>query len=150
MRRLDPSLLLFAGVAVVLCLLVALPIGWLGWYSVTDAGGQVTLANFVKLFTDASMRKPLVVTLQIALGSALAACVVATPLAWLVARTDLPWRRSIRALVTASFVTPPFLGAVAWELSGGAQHGDFEPVGPGVVRAGGVSTTYSTSTRWRG
>jgi iron(III) transport system permease protein len=35
---------------------------------------------------------------------------------WLVARTDLPLSRTIRALVTASFVTPPFLGAIAWEL----------------------------------
>ena len=35
---------------------------------------------------------------------------------WLVARTDLPFAASIRALVTASFVTPPFLGAIAWEL----------------------------------
>src|SRR6185295_16243538 len=31
-------------------------------------------------------------------------------------RTDMPLRRTIRALVTASFVTPPFLGAIAWEL----------------------------------
>src|SRR3979490_2376872 len=35
---------------------------------------------------------------------------------WLVSRTDMPGRQFIRALVTASFVTPPFLGAVAWEL----------------------------------
>ena len=35
---------------------------------------------------------------------------------WLVARTDMPVRQTIRALVTASFVTPPFLGAIAWEL----------------------------------
>ena len=35
---------------------------------------------------------------------------------WLVARTDLPLAGTIRALVTASFVTPPFLGAIAWEI----------------------------------
>jgi iron(III) transport system permease protein len=35
---------------------------------------------------------------------------------WAVARTDVPMRGTIRALVTASFVTPPFLGAIAWEL----------------------------------
>ncbi len=116
MRRLDASLLLFGAIALVLCLLVVLPLGWLAWYSITDPAGQVTGANFVRLFTDVTMRRPLVVTLQIALASALGACVVAMPLAWLVARTDLPGRNAIRALVTASFVTPPFLGAVAWEL----------------------------------
>ena len=47
---------------------------------------------------------------------ALAAGGAALPLAWLVARSDMPLRRSIRTLVTASFVTPPFLGAIAWEL----------------------------------
>src|SRR5665213_2604406 len=41
---------------------------------------------------------------------------VAAPMGWLVARTDLPFSGVIRALVTASFVTPPFLGAIAWEL----------------------------------
>ena len=43
-------------------------------------------------------------------------CLVAAPMSWLVSRTDMPGRQTIRALVTASFVTPPFLGAVAWEL----------------------------------
>src|SRR3989475_2111402 len=37
-------------------------------------------------------------------------------MSWLVARTDMPLRRTVRLLVTASFVTPPFLGAIAWEL----------------------------------
>jgi iron(III) transport system permease protein len=35
---------------------------------------------------------------------------------WCVARTDMPLRRLVRVLVTASFVTPPFLGAIAWQL----------------------------------
>ena len=35
---------------------------------------------------------------------------------WLVARTDMPMTGVIRSLVTASFVTPPFLGAIAWEI----------------------------------
>ena len=43
-------------------------------------------------------------------------CIAAAPMGWLVARTDMPLRRTVRALVTASFVTPPFLGAIAWEL----------------------------------
>lgn len=115
-RRFDPSIILFAVVALVLAVLVVLPIGWLGWYSVTDSAGHLTGANFLRLVTDPAMRKPLATTLRIAVGSALGACIVAVPLAWLCARTDLPLRGVIRALVTASFVTPPFLGAVAWEL----------------------------------
>jgi len=115
-RRLDPATLMFATVALVLVLLVVLPIGWLAWYAVTNKAGALTLGNFVQLWADPTMRKPVVMTLEIALGSALIAGVVAVPLAWLVSRTDMVFRGWIRALVTASFVTPPFLGAVAWEL----------------------------------
>ena len=35
---------------------------------------------------------------------------------WLVTRTDLPLKQLFRALVLASFVTPPFVGAFAWTM----------------------------------
>jgi iron(III) transport system permease protein len=44
-------------------------------------------------------------------------------MAWLVARTDLPFKRLLRVLILASFVTPPFLGAFAWVLLGGPNAG---------------------------
>jgi iron(III) transport system permease protein len=99
-----------------LCGLVLLPLGWLGWYAITDAEGQPTLANFTRLATDRSFVSPILTTLLIAASVAMLACAVSLPLAWLVARTDMPARRTIRALITASFVTPPFLGAIAWEI----------------------------------
>ncbi len=115
-RGADASLLGFAAIAGLLAVLVALPLAWLAWFSLTDAEGNPTLGNFARLLSDPALRKPMAITLGIALGSATLAAIVAIPLAWLVARTDVPLRRAIRALVTASFVTPPFLGAVAWEL----------------------------------
>lgn len=39
--------------------------------------------------------------------------VLGVPLAWLLARTDLPGRRLIRALVTVPLVLPPVVGGVA-------------------------------------
>ena len=51
---------------------------------------------------------------------------------WLVARTDMPLRRTVRALVTASFVTPPFLGAIAWELLAAPNS---RPAQPALARA---------------
>jgi iron(III) transport system permease protein len=103
-------------VAAVLCVLILLPLSWLLVYSLTDAKGHLTLANFYRLFTESSFYDPLVTTFIIATSSAFLCCAVAAPMGWLVARTDLPFSRFIRALVTASFVTPPFLGAIAWEL----------------------------------
>src|ERR1700753_2369862 len=108
-----PVLWLFA---IALILLIVLPMTWLAVYSVPDKDNHVTLQNFVTLFTDPDFLDPLLTTAIIATSSAVICCVVAAPMGWLVSRTDMPGRQLIRALVTASFVTPPFLGAVAWAL----------------------------------
>jgi iron(III) transport system permease protein len=108
-----PVLWLFAAFLIAL---IVLPMTWLAVYSVTDKDNHVTLQNFVTLFTDPDFLDPLLTTAIIATTSAVICCIVAAPMGWLVSRTDMPGRQFIRALVTASFVTPPFLGAVAWEL----------------------------------
>ena len=108
-----PVFVLLAGV---LGLLVILPLFWLTYYSLVDGAGRFTLANFAALVQDRTLRRPFLVAISMAAGVGILSCLIATPLAWLVARSDLPGRRAIRALVTASFVTPPFLGAIAWEI----------------------------------
>jgi iron(III) transport system permease protein len=112
----DTSRLVFAATALVLVILVVLPLAWLAFFAFTDAAGHPTLANLAHLATDPALSGPMLTSLWIAVAAALAACAVAAPVAWLVARTDMPLRSAVRALVTASFVTPPFLGAIAWEL----------------------------------
>src|SRR3954449_5144071 len=108
-----PVLWLFAAFMIVL---IVLPLSWLVVYAFTDKVRHPTLQNFVTLFTDPAFLDPLLTTAIIATTSAVICCLVAAPIGWLVSRTDMPGRQTIRALVTASFVTPPFLGAVAWEL----------------------------------
>ena len=97
-------------------MLIVLPMSWLIYYSLIDRNGAFTLDNFKRLVTDDAFVDPLMTTLILATSSAIICCVAAAPMSWLVARTDMPLRRTVRALVTASFVTPPFLGAIAWEL----------------------------------
>ena len=108
-----PVLWLFAAVMIVL---IVLPMSWLALFAFTDKARHPTLQNFVTLFTNPDFLDPLLTTAIIATTSAILCCIVAAPIGWLVSRTDMPGRQTIRALVTASFVTPPFLGAVAWEL----------------------------------
>jgi iron(III) transport system permease protein len=108
-----PVLLLFAAV---LCVLIVMPLSWLVYYAFTDKNGAFSVANFGRLVTDADFLDPLLTTFTLATLSAIICCAVAAPMGWLVARTDMPLRRTVRILVTASFVTPPFLGAIAWEL----------------------------------
>jgi iron(III) transport system permease protein len=114
--RIDLSRPILIAVAGLLCVLVLLPSSWLVIYSLSDKAGAFTLGNFRMLWSDPAFVGPLITTLIVATSASLVCCLVAAPMGWLVARTDLPLRRTIRALVTASFVTPPFLGAIAWEL----------------------------------
>src|SRR5215470_10576975 len=115
-RKLDlswPVLILFAAL---LCVLIILPMTWLVYYSFVDRDGTFTLENFGRLATDPSFVDPLITTVILSVSSSVICCAFAALMGWLVARTDMPLGNMVRALVTASFVTPPFLGAIAWEL----------------------------------
>ena len=76
--------------AAALCLLVLLPIGWLVVFAFTDRARNFTLANFRTLFTDPAFVDPLLTTLTIATSVSLICCLVAAPMGWIVARTDMP------------------------------------------------------------
>jgi len=111
----DLSRTLFAVAALALVAMVVLPVGWLIVTSFTGPHGA-TLDNYVVLFTDATMVRPFLITLGSSAAVAALCVLVAVPMGWCVARTDMPLRRLVRILVMASLVTPPFLGAIAWEL----------------------------------
>jgi len=102
--------------AAILALLILLPLGWIAVFAFSDRARHFTLANFGLLFSDPAFLEPLAATFTIALSVSVICCAIAAPMGWIVARTDMPWRGPIRLLVMASFVTPPFLGAIAWEL----------------------------------
>ncbi|HVM79680.1 MAG TPA: iron ABC transporter permease [Stellaceae bacterium] len=117
LRRLELAIPILAGAAILLAGLIGLPLAWLFRVSVAGTGGGgFTGANFAALIEDPELLEPLLLSLGVAFAVALACAVVAAPLAWLIARSDLPWKRAIRLLVLTSFVTPPFLGAIAWEI----------------------------------
>jgi iron(III) transport system permease protein len=112
-----------AGMVVLLAVLVLLPMYWLTVTSLTDDAKHFTLAHYRHFIDDESFIKPLVTTLWTSAAVGLLCVVTAAPMGWLVARTDLPFKRAIRILILASFVTPPFLGAFAWVLLGGPNAG---------------------------
>jgi len=106
-----------------LATLVLLPMFWLVVTSFRDDAKHFTLEHYRQFFTDASFLKPLLTTLWTSAAVGLLCVIVAAPMSWLVARTDLPGKRLLRTLILASFVTPPFLGAFAWVLLGGPNAG---------------------------
>jgi iron(III) transport system permease protein len=115
-RPFDLSYPVMLGVVVLLAAMIVLPVGWLVVYAFADKQGHPTLANFATLFTDPSFLEPLITTLILSFSVSALCCLIAAPLGWLAARTDMPFGRTLRTLVMASLVTPPFVGAIAWEM----------------------------------
>jgi len=113
----DPGPVLFIGAIVMLGILVIVPLGWLFFISLQRVDtGAFTLANYVEAFSNSIYLRPIVNSIILAVSVATIAALLGTPLAWLIARTDMPGRKWVRALITAAFVTPSFLGAEAWIL----------------------------------
>ena len=108
--------------AAALVVLMALPLAWLGYMSVSAEGGA-SLSHYRDALRDPALQKALWNTLVLAFWVGVASIAVGAPLAWLTSRTDVPAKGAIRALVLASFVTPPFLGAFAWVMLAGPNAG---------------------------
>jgi len=122
---------------VVLAVLVLLPMFWLAVTSLrTDATREFTLSHYQHFLNDPTFIKPLVTTLWTSAAVGFLCVVTAAPMAWLVARTDLPLKRLLRMMILASFVTPPFLGAIAWELLAAPNSGLLNKIYRAVTGAG--------------
>lgn len=103
-----------ASVALLL-VLVAAPLAMLAAQSVI-IGGRLSLDAYAEVIGRSLYYQALLNTLIVGAGSAVLAVLFGTPLAWVVSRTDLPLRGAIRSAITAAFVAPPFLLAVAWVI----------------------------------
>jgi len=122
LKQFDSTLPVWIGTALFVLFLVLLPIGSIFVTSLYNEAG-LTLRNYLDVFTEPAYIKAIWNTLIISFWVGLIAVLIGALLGWLVTRTDLPWKRTIRALVMASFVTPPFLGAFAWTLLAGPNAG---------------------------
>jgi iron(III) transport system permease protein len=109
--------LVVALAALALLLLVVHPLGWIVFNSLhDDATGAWSVANYATLVSNRSLIEPMVNSLLLGFAVAVLSVVLGVPIAWLVARTDMPGRKLVGVLVLAAFVTPSFIGATAWIL----------------------------------
>ena len=122
LRFKDPTFPVWLGAALLLVFLMLLPLGAIFRTSLWDETG-FTVTRYLEVFTNEQFLKAIWNTLIISTWVGAISVVIGGLLAWLVTRTDLPWKKPIRALVMASFVTPPFLGAFAWTLLAGPNAG---------------------------
>jgi iron(III) transport system permease protein len=116
MRRLDA----WDGVAglgfLLLLALLVLPLGKLLVASVVTPEGQLTLRPFAEFLGRPYYSRTIGHSFLVS-GLVTAACLlVAAPLAWIVARVDMPGAVLLRTLAILPLVSPPFIGAYSWVL----------------------------------
>jgi iron(III) transport system permease protein len=118
----DPTLPVWVGAALFLVFLMLFPLASIFRASLWDDGG-FNPRPYLEVFANEAFLKATWNTVVISFWVGVVAVFIGATLAWLVTRTDMPWKRAVRALVMASFVTPPFLGAFAWTLLAGPNAG---------------------------
>ncbi len=120
----DLTWLLWLAIVAVLLFLVVSPFVYLVATSFSSEGtGGFTLNNYAAAYGRERYVQALINSLELGAGAALLAGAFAIPLAWGVSRTDMPGRGFVRMLVLATFITPPYTGAVAWILLAGPNAG---------------------------
>jgi iron(III) transport system permease protein len=88
----------------------------------TDTGA-FTLDNFVIAYGRVRDLAALGNSLLYALGVTVLSAAFAVPIAWGVSRTDMPAKGFFQVMILGAFITPPYLGAIAWILLAGPNAG---------------------------
>ena len=101
------------GAVVCLVVLVVLPVGSLVLGSFKGESG-LSLENFREALTGRLYVQALQNSLILGAWTGLFSIVIGVPLAWAVARTNVPGKPLIRATATLAYLSPPFLTAIAF------------------------------------
>ena len=122
--RISVSGLVWALCLAALLFLVASPVGSLVLSSLRDTDtGAFTLRNYVIAYGHVRELQALGNSLLYAVEVTVVSAVFAVPIAWGVSRTDMPGKRLVRVMILGAFITPPYLGAIAWILLAGPNAG---------------------------
>jgi len=99
-------------------------------------------SSFDDILGDDGVRTALWLSLTTSLVTTAVAVLIGVPIAWLLARTNLPGRGFVRALCTLSMVLPPVVAGVALFLALGRRG----VVGRPLDEAFGVSLPFTTAS----
>jgi iron(III) transport system permease protein len=122
LRRLawpDAARLVWFGLVALLGLLVVFPLAEVVLISLQHTNARppgLTLDSYALAFGRARYLQGVWNSALLGVGVATLCMVLTVPMAWAVARTDMPCKPLVRAMVMLTFITPPFLGATSWVL----------------------------------
>jgi iron(III) transport system permease protein len=121
-RRLRGSTILFAVSIVLLLYFVAFPILGMIWESLRTPEGY-SFGNYIGFFTSGAMLHAAFNTVLVALFTGVGSVLLATSLAFGVARTQMRCKQLLRLAVIISFASPPFLMTLAYIFIAGPNVG---------------------------
>lgn len=105
--------LVMVGAVLCLVVLVVLPIASLLVGSFKGESG-ISLENFTEALTGGLYLKALINSLMLGAWTGLFSLLIGLPMAWAVARTNVPLKPLIRLTANLSYLSPPFLTAIAF------------------------------------
>ena len=108
------QVILFLSIAI-LVIVVAVPV-LLILFNAFWVNGEFNLRDVVNIIMEPETYKALTNSLIIASGTTIGSTIVGTFFAWLVTRTDLPYKAFMKAMFLVPFMLPSFIGALAWKM----------------------------------
>jgi iron(III) transport system permease protein len=142
---LHPRYVLVGLLVVVLGWLTLVPVARLVGSSFTDLQtGELTLAHHARVYSSWSTYELMVNSAVFALGACAVSFVIGTSLAWIIERTDTPFRRFFFTVALVPIIVPGIVTTIAWLFLLGPQIGWINSLAKGAF---GLSRPCSTSTR---
>ena len=108
------QVILFLSIAI-LVIVVAVPV-LLILFNAFWVNGEFNLRDVVNIIMEPETYKALTNSLIIASGTTIGSTIVGTFFAWLVTRTDLPYKAFMKSMFLVPFMLPSFIGALAWKM----------------------------------
>ncbi|MFA9438155.1 ABC transporter permease [Uliginosibacterium sp. sgz301328] len=99
----------------VLVVVVVVPVVLI-FFNALWVDGKFNAADFVRVLSERDTYMALGNSLFIATGVTLISTTLGTFFAWLVTRTDLPYKRLMKGMFLIPFMLPSFIGALAWKM----------------------------------
>ena len=113
--RVGTAQILFGLSVAILVIVVAVPM-LLIFFNAFWVDGHFNVADVVKVLQQPETYKALLNSLVLSVGVTITGTIVGTFFAWLVTRTDLPFKKTMKLMFLVPFMLPAFIGALAWKM----------------------------------
>jgi iron(III) transport system permease protein len=113
--RFGTAQILLALSVAILVIVVAVPV-LLIFFNAFWVDGAFNVVDVIKVLSQRETYQALLNSLFLASGVTVTGTIVGTFFAWLVTRTDLPFKGTMKVMFLVPFMLPSFIGALAWKM----------------------------------